>query len=232
MTTFAQLQQDIHAFWQLPYHQDKQLAEKLYAVQAWQRNRIQNTHRALFADSKYQPMGEFLINQLYGGEKFNQLAKLIERIADKAEKAEKFIPQAAAETGVAGVQAAMNAIKLDLELAQYLQRHDLPINENTMIQAYRDVNHAAERRAQIAELKTMCLLSDKYLKGFMLQKAFSFAKPMAYKSGFQPLYDFIAEGFSAIKPIKSIEAFIEPFCAKELAIIDNVHTGKPQPFDV
>mgnify|MGYP000402672121 CR=1 FL=1 len=84
----------------------------------------------------------------------------------------------------------------------------------------------------IEDLKTMCYRTDKYLKSFILQKAFSLAKGPAYKYKYQPLYDFIADGFVAMKPIKSIGKFIEPFCVKELQIIDNVHTGKPQPFDV
>lgn len=42
----------------------------------------------------------------------------------------------------------------------------------------------------------------------------------------------IAEGFAAMKTIKSTGAFIEPFCDKELQIIDNVHSANPQPFAV
>lgn len=232
MSTFVELQQDLEDFWQLPYHHNPALAEKLEQVQAWQRGRIHRTHQPLFQADKNQAMGEFLIDKLYGGEKFNLLAKQLGRMAQKAEKLEKFIPKTAVETGVNGIQQAVKAIKLDLQLAQYLFDNQLDVNESSMLKAYQAVNAKDDRIQQINDLKAMCYQTDKYLKSFMLQKAFALAKGTAYKYKYEPLYDFIAEGFLAMKPIKSIGAFIEPFCAKELQIIDNVHTGKERPFDV
>jgi hypothetical protein len=232
MSAFHQLQLDLESFWQLPYHDNAALAEKLAQVQSWQRDRIHRTHQALFGQPNHQAMGEFLIDQLYGGAKFNILAKQLGRMAGKAEKLEKFIPRTAVETGVAGIIEAITAIKLDLQLAQYLFDQNLEVNEANMLAAYQAVNARTAREKQIEDLKTMCYRTDKYLKSFILQKAFSLAKGPAYKYKYQPLYDFIADGFVAMKPIKSIGKFIEPFCVKELQIIDNVHTGKPQPFDV
>lgn len=232
MSALHQLQQDLDTFWQLPYHTDAVLADKLAQVQRWQRARIHQTHRALFSEPNHKMMGEFLIDQLYGGEKFDVLAKQLGRMVGKAEKLEKFIPKTAVETGVAGIVEAITAIKLDLQLAQYLRDQNLEVNETNMLAAYQAVNARDARERQIADLNNMCYRTDKYLKSFILQKAFALAKGTAYKYNFQPLYDFIAEGFAAMKPIKSIGKFIEPFCAKELQIIDNVHTGKPQPFDV
>ena len=145
---------------------------------------------------------------------------------------DRFIPKTAVETGVNGIQQAVKAIKLDLQLAQYLFDNQLDVNESSMLKAYQAVNAKDDRIQQINDLKAMCYQTDKYLKSFMLQKAFALAKGTAYKYKYEPLYDFIAEGFLAMKPIKSIGAFIEPFCAKELQIIDNVHTGKERPFDV
>ena len=101
-----------------------------------------------------------------------------------------------------------------------------------MIEAYQADNAAVARRQQIHDLKTMCYKTDKYLKSFVLQKAFALAKSTAYKYQYDPLYDFIAEGFAAMKTIKSTGAFIEPFCDKELRIIDNVHSANPHPFAV
>lgn len=232
MRAFLQLQQDLDNFWQLRYHHNASLAHTLNEVQAWQRQRIHRTHHALFSDNNHQAMGEFLIDKLYGGEKFNLLAKQLGRMAEKAEKLEKFIPKTAVETGVGGIQQAILAIKLDLQLASYLHERQLPVNEATMLEAYQAVDAKMAREQQMLELKKMCYQTDKYIKSFMLQKAFALAKSTAYKYKYEPLYDFIAEGFTAMKPIKSVGAFIEPFCAKELQIIDNVHTGKDCPFDV
>lgn len=243
MRVLASLKQDLAEYHQLSYHNDPVLAAILAKVQWWQRERIRRTHAALFDEPKHQAMADFLINKLYGGDAFERLATQLERIIPKAEKLEKLIPESALHTGVLGIEAALEAIRLDLHLAEYIQNNQLltpseiadptaTLTETIMLQAYRGVNEEKARHQQIEQLRHVCYQTDKYIKSFVLQKAFAFAKGTAYKYDYQPLYDFVAEGFEAIKPIKSIGAFIDPFCAKENAIIDNVHSGKPNPFVV
>lgn len=232
MSHLTDLQNSLAEFWALPYHQDENLHQKLQAVQAWQRNRILTTHQSQFADPNYQPMANFLIEQLYGGEKFATLAKQLELIAKKGEKVEKFIPDSALATGVAGVEEAIFAVKLDLQLAEYLLKNDLSVNEENIIKSYCAVNAKPEREQQISQLKALCYQSDKYLKSFILQKTFGLAKPLAYKHSFDALYDFIADGFLAMRPIKNMADFIEPFYQKELQIIENVHSNQANPFNL
>lgn len=232
MCFLTDLQNNLSEFWALPYHQNQTLQNKLNQVQTWQRERILTTHQTQFSDPNYQPMAKFLIEQLYGGEKFATLAKQLELIAKKGEKVEKFIPDTALATGVAGVNEAIFAVKLDLQLAEYLLKNDLIVNEENIIQSYRMVNAKLQREQQIAQLKQMCYQSDKYLKSFILQKTFTLAKPLAYKHHFDALYDFIADGFLAMKPIKNMADFIEPFCQKELQIIENVHNNTTNPFNI
>lgn len=232
MSYLTDLQNSLTEFWAMPYHQNQALQDKLTQVQTWQRTRILTTHQAQFANPNYQPMANFLIEQLYGGEKFATLAKQLELIAKKGEKVEKFIPDTALATGVAGVKEAILAVKLDLQLAEYLLNNNLTVNEESIIKSYQVVNAKSEREQQITQLKQMCYQSDKYLKSFILQKTFTLAKPLAYKHHFDALYDFIAGGFLAMKPIKNMADFIEPFCQKELQIIENVHTNQANPFNL
>lgn len=232
MSHLADLQQNLSEFWSLSYHQNPALHEMLNQVQTWQRERILTTHQAQFANENYQPMAKFLVGQLYGGESFNNFAKQLEIMAKRGEKVEKFIPENALVTGVAGVYEAIFAIKLDLQLAEYLLNNHLTVTEENMIKSYQAVNAKSEREQQIAQLKQMCYQSDKHLKSFILQKTFALAKPIAYSNDFQALYDFIQDGFSAIKPIKNMADFIEPFCQKELQIIENVHNNTTNPFNI
>ena len=97
-----------------------------------------------------------------------------------------------------------------------------------MLAAYRTVNESAARHAQINNLKDVCYRTDKYLNSFVLRKAFGLTKGTAYRHGYQPLYDFIDAGFSAMKPLKSVSSFIEPFCERELEIIEQVHHADSQ----
>ncbi|MBU5616395.1 hypothetical protein KPY62_04605 [Psychrobacter sp. TAE2020] len=223
MSALSELQRHLTNYWALPYHQDAELNTKLNEVQAWQRARIQRTHSALFEQPKNKPMADYFLTQLYGGDEFKLLAKQLERILPKAKKLERLAKESALETGSMAIQAAILAIELDMHLAQWLIANELTVNENNMLAAYREVDEAAERRIQISNLKEVCYRTDKYLNSFVLRKAFGLAKGTAYRHGYQPLYDFIDAGFAAMKPLKSVSGFIDPFCELELTIIDRVH---------
>ena len=236
MSALANLQQHLNRFWALPHHKDAALNTKLKEVQAWQKARIKHTHSALFEQPKNKPMAEYFLTQLYGGDEFKVLAEQLGRILPKAKKLERLAKESSLEAGSMGIQASILAIELDLHLAQWLLEQELAVNEENMLLAYRTVDEADERRVQINNLKDVCYRTDKDLNSFMLKKAFAMAKGTAYRYNFQPLYDFIDSGFKAMKPLKSVSSFIEPFCARELEVIDEVHAmdndGKPAVFGV
>ncbi|MGO2623230.1 MULTISPECIES: FFLEELY motif protein [unclassified Psychrobacter] len=236
MAALADLQQHLTRFWALPHHQDKALDIKLKDVQSWQQQRLKKTHSDLFEQPKNQLMADYFLTQLYGGDEFKILAEQLERILPKAQKLERLAKESALEAGSMGIHAAILAIELDLHLAQWLLSENLPVNEDNMLAAYRAVDEAEERRVQISNLKEVCYRTDKHLNSFMLKKAFALAKGTAYRYKFQPLYDFIDTGFKAMKPLKSVSDFIEPFCKRELIIIDQVHDmdngSKPMTFGV
>lgn len=88
---------------------------------------------------------------------------------------------------------------------------------------YQKANAKDARITQIHDIKDVCRQSDKYFNSFILQNAFKLAKGMAYDNGYQPLYDFIGDGLSAMKPLKNIDDFVAPFVANELAVIEKIH---------
>jgi len=225
MSALSDLQHHLTRYWALRCHHDAELNTKLNEVQSWQRARIQRTHSALFEQPKNQPMAKYFLTQLYGGDEFKQLAEQLARILPKAKKLERLAKESALETGSMAIQASILAIELDLHLAEWLVAQDLPINEENMLAAYRTVDEAGARRTQINNLKDVCYRTDKYLNSFMLKKAFALAKGTAYRHNYQPLYDFIDAGFIAMKPLKSVSGFIDPFCERELMIIDQVHAA-------
>ena len=236
MSALANLQQHLDRFWALPHHEDAALNKKLNEVQSWQQTRIKRTHSTLFEQPKNQLMADYFLTQLYGGDEFKVLAEQLGRILPKAKKLERLAKESSLEAGSMGIQASILAIELDLHLAQWLLEQELAVNEENMLLAYRTVDEAIERRVQINNLKDVCYRTDKDLNSFMLKKAFAMAKGTAYRYNFQPLYDFIDSGFKAMKPLKSVSSFIEPFCARELEVIDEVHAmdndGKPAAFGV
>ncbi len=236
MSSIKTLKSNLKAYWQLPYHNNPALADKLLQVQKWQRKRIFKTHSQLFALPQNQDMANYFVNDLYGGANFYIMAKQLETILPKAKLFETFIPKKALETGTLGIYAAIEAIELDLQLAKWLQDNNLSVEHDNMLKSYQAVNAKNARKQQIATMKQMCYRTDKYINAFVLQKAFSLAKNTAYKQGLQPLYDFVDTGFVAMRQLTSIADFIEPFANKELAIIEQVHNtnhnNKVDPFNL
>lgn len=236
MTAFSELQQHLTRYWALPYHDDETLNRALNEVQRWQRLRIQRTHKELFAQPNNKLMADYFLTQLYGGEKFKLLAVQLARMLPKAQKLERLVKESVLETATMSIQAAILAIEMDLHLAQWLVTNQLPINEKNVMVAYSALDESAERREQLSNLKEVCYRTDKYFNSFLLQKAFALAKSTAYSLNYQPLYDFVEAGFAAMKPLESVSSFIDPFCARELEIIEHIRNnnnhGKKQGFDV
>lgn len=226
MTAFAELEQHLTHYWALPYHDDPKLNTLLNEVQALQRLRIKHTHNELFEQSDNQLMADYFLTQLYGGKEFKLLAVQLARILPQAKKLESLIKESALQTGSMAIQAAVLAIELDMHLAQWLITHDLPANEDNVMTAYNTIDESDERREQINNLKEVCYRTDKYLNSFFLQKAFQLAKSTVYHLNYQLLYDFVEAGFTAMKPLDSVSSFIDPFCARELMIIDRTYEDK------
>ncbi len=236
MTAFSELQQHLTRYWALPYHDDETLNRALNEVQTWQRLRIQRTHKELFSKPNNKLMADYFLTQLYGGEKFKLLAVQLARVLPKAQKLERLVKESVLETASMSIQAAILAIEMDLHLAEWVIVNKLPINEKNIMIAYSTLDESAERREQLSNLKEVCYRTDKYFNSFLLQKAFALAKSTAYSLNYQPLYDFVEAGFSAMKPLESVSSFIDPFCARELEIIEQIRSsdknGKNQNIDV
>lgn len=225
MSALLELQDHLAHFWQLPHHDNETLKAKLDQVQAWQRTRIEKTHANAFEKPKNQLMANYFLNQLYGGDEFKKLAEQLQRIVPKAKKVERFAPSTALETGTMAIYASVLAMELDVHLAEWLLAQDLPVTEENMLSAYRAVDEGDKRREQLENLKEVCYRADKYVNSFMIRKAFGMTKRTAYRHNYQPLYDFIAAGFTAMRPLDSVKGFIDPFCARELEIIEKVHAS-------
>ncbi len=63
------------------------------------------------------------------------------------------------------------------------------------------------------------------MRSFMLYTALKMYKGTANKYNFNVMYEFMHDGFLAMKPLKSAEKFVKEFKAEERQIIDKVHAG-------
>lgn len=214
---------------ELPHHTDPDLKQALHKIQTWQKHRLKRTHQDLFDEEKTTLLAHYLVERIYSDDAFDVLADQLlvagENALNGSGKLEKLIPSNALEAGVLGVQVAVENVKLDLKLATILQNrsgHE-PMDSNLVSILYQTANARQARLEQIQKIAHVCEQSHKYFTSFILQNAFKLAKGVAYHNGYQPLYDFIGEGLHAMKPLKKIDDFIDPFVKDEIAMINKFH---------
>ncbi len=233
MSKLAVLDDLLELYVHLNYHKNPNIQQRLADVQLWQKTRMQRTHARQFAEKQNVLMAEYFLNRLYGGPDFDALAEQIARLTKYAHKAEKLIPDNAIKTGTSGVALAILAVQLDEQVAMQLLEDYHPsesLTDEMMRQAYLKLNQSDERLKQLALLDELGKSLDKYMRSFMVYTAFKMCKGAATKYRFEVMYDFMQDGFSAMKPLKSAEKFVKDFTANERQIIAKVHAGDPNPF--
>lgn len=233
MSKFDALQQQLQVFHALEFHQNPVLASRLNDVQAWQKQRMQRTHQEFFAVPEHQLMAQYFLNRLYGGPDFDILAGQIARLIKHAGVVEKIIPDSAIRTGFSGVELAVLAVQLDQDIAADLLNtyaSTMPLSDEIMRQAYLKLDQREARLHQMSLLNALGVSLDKYVRSRMVKTAFRMAKGLAYKYKVGPMYDFVEEGFDAMKPLPSAQEFVKTFTDRECEIIDKVHRGEPYPF--
>lgn len=233
MSKLAALDDLLELYYQLNYHQNPEIFRRLQDVQAWQKQRMQATHSKQFAEKQNVLMAEYFLNRLYGGPDFDALAEQIARLMKYAHKAEKLIPENAVKTGTSGVSLAILAVQLDEQVAMQLLEDYHPhetLNDEMMRLTYLKLDQGQSRLRQLDLLDQLGFSLDKYMRSFMVQTAFKMCKGAASKYNFDVMYEFMQDGFLAMKPLKSAEKFVKDFTAVERQIIHKVHAGDPHPF--
>ncbi|MGX9940482.1 FFLEELY motif protein [Acinetobacter pseudolwoffii] len=233
MSKLAVLDDLLEHYYQLSYHTQPDILSRLQDVQAWQKVRMQRTHRAHFAEKPNQLMAEYFLNRLYGGAEFDALAAQIARLMKYAHKAEKVIPENAIKTGTLGVELAILAVQLDEQVAIQLLQDYHPhetLTDEMMRLTYLKLDQGQARLKQLALLDQLGMSLDKYMRSFVVYAAFKMCKGAANKYNFQVMYAFMQDGFLAMKPLKSAEKFVREFTATERQIIEKVHSGDALPF--
>ncbi|MBL8322925.1 MAG: hypothetical protein JNJ93_11730 [Acinetobacter sp.] len=233
MSKLAALDGLLDQYYQLNYHKNPEIYQRLQDVQAWQKLRMQRTHARHFAEKQNALMAEYFLNRLYGGPDFDALAQQIARLNKYAHKAEKLIPENAIKTGTSGVSLAILAVQLDEQVAMQLLQDYHPheaLSDEMMRQTYLKLDQGQGRLQQLELLDLLGKSLDTYMRSFVVYAAFKMCKGAAAKYSFNVMYEFMQDGFLAMKPLKSAEKFVKDFSAVERQIIAKVHAGDAAPF--
>lgn len=234
MSKLTVLNQLLTRYDQLQSHHNTTLQQRLQDVQHWQRQRLHRSHHVLFNQPNNTALAHYFVDRLYGGSEFDDIAFQIQRLVKHAHKVEKIIPETAIQTGVHGIDLAIFAIELDEQVAEYLiENHapDTPITNDMMRLSYLALEQKDTRLKQMQMADEFGQNLDRYLRSFVIQTAFKMCKSVAYKHNFNTIYDFMQDGFTAMKPLKSASTFVHAFTEQEKHVILNVHAGHLTPFN-
>ena len=124
-------------------------------------------------------------------------------------------------------------MQLDEQVAiQLLQDYpeNMPLNDEMMRLTYLKLDQGEARLKQLNMLDELGKNLDKYMRSFVVYTAFKMCKGAAQKYSFQIMYEFMQDGFLAMKPLKSAEKFVKQFTTTEREIIAKVHAGDLHPF--
>jgi predicted nucleic acid-binding OB-fold protein len=235
MSNFALMQAMLQHYRALEFHQNPVLAQRLVALQHWQKRRMQHTHAALFAVPNHQLITQYFLTRLYGGDDFDVLVGQFERVINAAKKFERLVPSSTIRTGCEAIELGVLAVELDLQLAQRMTSDFVfnpfgEIEDEFVLDLYQHANQIEARYHQLDLLDQLGANLDRYVRSFVVQTTFKISKNAAQRHHFDPLYCFLSEGFAAIKPLKSAEVFVGIFTQHEREILDRIQSGSQNPF--
>ncbi len=235
MATFDPIRGLLAHYYALEFHHDPQLAARLDAIQRWQKRRMQHIHAELFAIPEHHLMVDYFMTRLYGGPDFDVLAQQCQQILQVAKVFEGLVPDSTIKTAFQGIELTLLSIELDQKLASLmthdLDEHDAAANDQQIIQLYHQADQAGERRRQLDLLDGLGHHLDKYVHSRVIRGIFRWTKGLSSRHGLEAGYAFLDEGFIAMGPLKSAEAFITQFTLGEREVIDRIYTGSHNPFD-
>ncbi|MDI1302351.1 MAG: hypothetical protein PSX71_10630 [bacterium] len=210
-------------------HHDEDFRQKFIAVQQNQAARLKRTHADLLNDPRYQAVTQFFLNELYGGLDLTELAREMERALPIATR---LLPESVMRTSAVALE--LNALTGELDEAVTAMLFETmgvtEITDKAVIEAYRACDQHAERHHQMGLLAELGGGLDRYVRSRVIYATFRIAHRPAKMAGLGGLYDFLGRGFDVMRPMGSAHDFLGLFVSRELAIVDNIHAGKADPF--
>lgn len=230
MSTFETLHRQLQLYKNLQFHFSREIAAKTVYVQRWQILRMKAMHAELFEQPQNQALVNFLLNRLYSLRDMKVLAYQIKKALNEQVSLDRFLPASVREAAEIGFQLACITISLDEEIAIYCMEHGHErLTEEILRVASLELNHFQMRNKQLMMLARLAEILQSFGKSFLIQSAFKLAKRPAYSRGFAQLYDYMDEGFRAVKATPQARQFFESFISQEKLLVLRVHEGHPTP---
>lgn len=224
--------QSLNRFDRLHQHQSIETKEKVKQVQAWQRERFQNSHAPLLNDRVKRDAICFLFSEVYGGVDLSPVARDIRRAYPLAMK---IFSENVMRTASLALELNALTAELDEQVASILFSHSLSVRKEidlvSYLQAFQMASSLDIRLHQLKLAESLLASIDCYINSRMIFGAFKLARGPAKAAGLVHLYQFMEKGFTVLRPLESPSRFMADIFVKEKVYMQSIFAGQLSPYE-
>lgn len=207
------------------------VSEMLKAMRQWRALRMQGTYADLYESSRYRQAVDFLIKDLFGTDKLGVRASQLQ-------KAESAMVRIMSDTllGMTAKAVRLTALTIDLDVTLADQLSEMGIEPeklsgDSMAEGLRRCDDLLRYRQQAGLVESVGVEIDTAVHKPFVAMALRMCRGPAHMMGLADLQDFLERGFEAFKKMKSAKEFLAIYAGRENAILDNVFSGRENPFE-
>jgi hypothetical protein len=184
----------------------------------------------LLADPRTGPAFRFFLTDLYAPRDFSRRDQQVERLYALLSRT---LPAQTLQLLAEIVE--LNRLTNDLDTALLAALVDqLGVTETITPEAYAEgyrlCDNRAERERQIALIQTVLLQVGEGARLPIVGAAMKLARIPAHRAGWGELYDLLARGYAAFRPMRDVRTFVDRVAERERRILDRIFTAAPDPF--
>lgn len=201
------IERDLRRYRALRRHRDAQseFNRRLVKLQLFQQQLMRESYDELFADVHHRRVLEFFLKEMYSGLDLTHLGS-------NMDKAIKLSVKLVTNPSLISGTLEFNAITAELdEMLTAVLFENMEVSEichDAYYQANRLAGTYQMRRRQIELIRELTVDLDRNSKSRVVHTAFKLAKGPAKLGGLGSLYGTLAQGFEAIRYVKSPESLI------------------------
>jgi hypothetical protein len=205
---------------------EKGLPPRLVELRRWQSERLRRTYADLLADPQYHLACEFFLTDLYSARDFSQRDYDAQRLH---EILSAYLPEKMLRLLTETIALNRLSAHLDQKLADVLETEP-ELNAEAYARGYRVCDNYAERRRQIEMLANLLREAATGARGPVFAISLRLARTPAQRAGWLDLYEFLERGYTACKPMRNVDYFVNTIYSREMEILDRIFAGAANPF--
>lgn len=203
-----------------------ELSPRMGELRRWQSDRLRRTYTDLLDHPQYQLACEFFLSDIYSSQDFSQRDYDAARLHTILSA---YLPEKMLRLLSETIQLNRLTAELDQKLLEALDGEPA-LTPEAYARGYRRCDNYGERRKQIDMLSQVLRDAASGARGPVFAISLRLARLPAERAGWMDLYAFLERGYTACRPMRDVDTFINTIYSCEMAILDRIFAGADDPF--